>query len=268
MRIFNINIPKEIISTIIIILISFIIYFIIKKIIKRLLNINLAKSKIEKRRKKTVLLLVQRIIKYLIIILSSISILSIFNVNTTAIVTSIGALSIVVGLALQDLLKDFLVGLSIIFENSFSIGDIIEVNGYKGEVIDFNLKSTKMRALTGEIYVIANRLINEIINYSINKRLVMIDINTRYEEDINKVQKVLSNICKNIKEKVDEIDDIKLEDGIENLGDSAVIYRLTALVNIKDIYKVKRIVLEEVKKEFDKNNISIPYPQLEVHNEQ
>ena len=267
MKIFNINIPKEAIYTVTIILLSFIVYFFVKGIIKRLINVNLAKSKIEKKRKKTVLLLVQRIIKYLIIILAAISILGVFNVNTTAIVTSVGAISIVSGLALQDVLKDFLVGLSVIFEDTYSIGDIIEINGYRGEVIDFNLKSTKIRALTGEIYTIANRLINEITNYSVNKRLVMIDINTRYEEDINKVRKVLNVVCDIIEKEDNVIESITLEDGIENLGDSAVIYRLSVLVNMKDIYKAKRIVLEKVKKEFDKNNISIPYPQLEVHNE-
>lgn len=267
MKIFNINIPKEAIYTVTIILLSFIVYFFVKGIIKRLINVNLAKSKIEKKRKKTVLLLVQRIIKYLIIILAAISILGVFNVNTTAIVTSVGAISIVSGLALQDVLKDFLVGLSVIFEDTYSIGDIIEINGYRGEVIDFNLKSTKIRALTGEIYTIANRLINEITNYSVNKRLVMIDINTRYEEDINKVRKVLNVVCDIIEKEDNVIESITLEDGIENLGDSAVIYRLSVLVDMKDIYKAKRIVLEKVKKEFDKNNISIPYPQLEVHNE-
>ena len=267
MKIFNINIPKEAIYTVTIILLSFIVYFFVKGIIKRLINVNLAKSKIEKKRKKTVLLLVQRIIKYLIIILAAISILGVFNVNTTAIVTSVGAISIVSGLALQDVLKDFLVGLSVIFEDTYSIGDIIEINGYRGEVIDFNLKSTKIRAITGEIYTIANRLINEITNYSVNKRLVMIDINTRYEEDINKVRKVLNVVCDIIEKEDNVIESITLEDGIENLGDSAVIYRLSVLVNMKDIYKAKRIVLEKVKKEFDKNNISIPYPQLEVHNE-
>ena len=95
----------------------------------------------------------------------------------------------------------------------------------------------------------------------------MIDISTRYEEDIKKVQKVLTDVCKNIPKQFEEIEEVRLEDGIEELGDSAVIYRLSTLVNIKDIYKVKRVILEAVKKEFDDNNISIPYPQLEVHNE-
>lgn len=267
MKIFKITIPQEVISTVIIIVVSFIIYFIIRGIIRKALNINSIRNGREKRRKKTVLLLIQRIIKYLILSLAVISILSVFHVNTTAIITSVGAASIVAGLALQDLLKDFLVGLTIIFEDSFSIGDIISVNGYKGEVIDLNLKSTKLKALTGEIHIISNRLINEITNFSVNKRLVMIDISTRYEEDIKKVQKVLTDVCKNIPKQFEEIEEVRLEDGIEELGDSAVIYRLSTLVNIKDIYKVKRVILEAVKKEFDDNNISIPYPQLEVHNE-
>ena len=265
MKLFNIKIPNEVINSLVIIIIGFLSYFIAKGFIKKILNLDIKNNKASQKRRQTVLLLIQRLLKYVIIIIVFISILGVFNINTTALVTSVSVISIVVGFGIQDVLKDYFVGISILIDDSFGIGDLIEVNGYKGEVIYFSLKTTKLKSLTGEIYIIANRQITEVTNYSINKKLLFIDICSRYEDDVNKVEEVLKDLCKRLSKEVDSIELVSLEDGIQELSDSSVIYRLSTLVNIKDIYKVKRKILEEVKKEFDKNNISIPYPQIEVH---
>lgn len=267
MQIFDINIPSELINSIMVVVVAIVAYLVIKLIIKKAIDININKSKQQIRRKKTLLSLIQRIIKYIIIFMAAMTILSIYHVDTTTIVTSVASVSLVVGLAFQDLLKDFLVGMAIIFENDFSVGDYIGVNGLKGEVINFTLKSTRIKSLTGEVYIISNREINTLTNYSLNKSLVRIDISTRYEEDLDKVTKVLKELCKELSSKLEETEEVVLEEGVEALGDSAVIFRISTLVSIKDIYVVKRKILKAVKKEFDKNGISIPYPQLEVHNE-
>lgn len=267
MNFFGIKIPSELITSVIIVLVAFITNLIVKVVIKKLLSLSIIKSKQQEKRKKTILILLQKIAKYIIVFLALMSILGVYKVDTTAIITSVGAVSIVIGFAFQDLLKDFLVGISIVLENSFSVGDIIEVCGYKGEVINFSLKTTTIKSVSGEVYIIANREITKITNYSMNKYLLKINVCTRYEEDVEKVTKVLSKLCERLPEKIEEVDSVVLEEGIEELGDSAVIYRLSTKINVKDRYVIKRKILKEIKKEFDKNNISIPYPQLEVHNE-
>ena len=94
---------------------------------------------------------------------------------------------------------------------------------------------------------------------------MLVNISTSYDTDIDKVEKILKDVCVKL-EKNEIYNQIVLAPGIEELSDSAVIYRISALVNIKDIYNAKRFILEEVKKSFDKNNINIPFPQVEVHN--
>ena len=267
MTIFSIKIQPELIKSLIIVLCAVILNYVIKAIIKKIVSMNIIKSKQQDKRKRTISLLLQRTARCILVFMVIMTILGIYNVNTTAIITSVGAVSIVVGFAFQDLLKDYLVGISIVIENSFLVGDIIEVNGCKGEVINFTLKTTTIKALSGEVYIIANREITKITNYSMDKYLLKINVNTRYEEDVDKVVDVLSKLCERLPKIIDEVDNIVLEEGIEELGDSAVIYRLSTRINVRDRYVVKRKILKEVKKEFDKNNISIPYPQLEVHNE-
>ena len=267
MKIYDIKIPTEVIYSIIIILVAFFINLIIKSIIKKIVNSSIIKkTNHSERRVKTVLNLIQKFVKYVIIVITTISILGIFHINTTALITSVGAISLVVGLAFQDLLKDFLVGISIILENDFSIGDYVEIKGFKGEVVGFSLKTTRLKSLTGEVRIISNRQITEMTNYSLNKSNILLNINVSYEEDLEKVEKVLKEVCEKIPSKTDKINEVILNEGVEELGDSSVVFRISTLVNIMDIYYAKRVILKEVKMAFDKNNITIPYPQVEVHN--
>ena len=262
MEIFDKKIPSEVIQSVIIVLLAFIIYFIIKAIIKKIVNI---KSEKKRGRRKTVLVLFKNISKYVIILITIICLLAIWHVNTMALVTSIGALSVVIGLVFQDLLKDILVGISIIMEDTFSLGDYVEINGFKGEVVNFNFKSTRLKSLTNEVRIISNRNITEVTNFSLNKIMLLINVNAPYEEEYDKVEKILDEIVKNLSK--DEIfDEIVLAPGIEELASSSVVYRINAIISIKDQFNAKRKILKEIKVTFDKNKISIPYTQIEVHN--
>lgn len=265
MEIFGMKIPSEFIKTLFIIFIAIFIYLVIKVIIKKIININFKQSKHEQSRRKTVLMLLQNVSKYIIVFITFISILNTFHVNTTALVTGVGAISVVIGLAFQDLLKDILVGISIMLEDTFSLGDYIEINGFKGEVINFNFKTTRLKSLTNEVRIISNRNISEVTNYSLNKSLLLVNINAPYEEDYDKIEKVLQKIVEILKAN-NIFSDIVLASGIEELSSSSVVYRINALVNIKDVYTCKREILKEVKNTFDKENIKIPYTQIEVHN--
>lgn len=264
MEIFDIKIPSEVIKSLIMILIFFIVYIIIKAIIKRIININIG-NKHEQARRKTVLVLFRNIVKYVMIVITVITILGICHVNTTALVTSISALSVVIGLVFQDVLKDLLVGVSIILEDTFSIGDYVEINGFKGEVINFNFKSTRIKSLTNEVRIISNRNITEVTNFSFNKSTLLVNVNAPYEEDYNKIESILEIIVKNLS-KEEIFNSIELVPGIEELASSSVVYRINAIISYKDRLTAKRRILKEIKVIFDEKNISIPYTQIEVHN--
>ena len=173
-------------------------------------------------------------------------------------------IGIVAGLALQDLLKDFIVGITIIFEGQYSIGDCVSINGFKGEVMPSNLRTTKIKAYTGEIKFISNRNISEIINYSIDKANLIIDVDVDYESDIKKVKDVLDNLCKSIKEKY------KLKEasclGIQELASSSIKFRIVAQTSYSNSFSLEREIKEEIVVEFNKNKITIPFDQVVVHN--
>lgn len=267
MTIFDVHIPEKVIYPIISILVAYILILVESIIINNIINNNKTKSKHLRRSQNTVLELIKKIIKVVIIMVTLISILKIFGVDTTALVTSIGAISVVIGLAFQDILKDYLVGITIILESQFALGEIVEIDGFKGEVVSLGLKTTRIKALTGEVKIISNRNISQVINYSLDKSLAIIKVSVSYEDDINKVEEVLTKLSKKLEKNIDEITDKIQIDGIDELADSSIVFRLSTRARNRDIPIIKRKVYKEVKLAFDENNIKIPYPQVEVHHD-
>lgn len=224
-------------------------------------------TKHEQRSRETILKLIQNIIKIIVIIIAISMVLSVFGVNTSALVAGVSAVSLVIGLAFQDMLKDYLVGITIVLESQFAIGELVTINGFKGEVISLTLKSTRLKSLTGEVAIISNRMINTVINHSLGDVLTMVDVCVSYDSDISKTEKVLSELCNNLKGSIPEIKNDVVIDGINELADSSVIFRLSTKTSAKNTLIVKRHILKQVKLALDKNKIKIPFPQLEVHYE-
>ena len=151
------------------------------------------------KRKSTVVGLINNIIKYLIAIIVIIMVLNIYGVNTKSIVASIGIVGAVIGLAFQDIIKDFLAGIFIIFDNAYAVGDWIKIDNFKGEVISMGLKTTKLRAYTGEIMILSNSSFNKVINYNLNTQKIYLEIPFSYDEKIEKIESILSSILIEIK---------------------------------------------------------------------
>lgn len=221
-------------------------------------------DKFKSKRKDTIISLVRNIIKYIIALIVIIAILGVYGVNTTAILASLGVVAVVIGLAFQDIVKDFLSGISIIFDNKYSIGDIVEINGFKGEVIALGLMTTKIKAYTGEVKILSNSAFNELINYSLYDTKLIIDVSVSYNTNADKLEDVLFKMQDEIL-KIDNVKD-KIEYlGLDTLGDSSVVYKMAIDCVAGTHLGVKRKVLKLLKKTLDENKIEIPYNKLDVY---
>lgn len=241
-------------------------YLIIKsfnRFVKKVIDKDSKSIDIKKR--NTIIVLVQNITKYIIIIFACLICLKAWGFDVTGIITGLGIAGVVGGLALQDALKDIIMGCNIILDNYFVVGDVVKFNDFTGEVIELGLKNTKIKNVDGVVLVVANREISMIYNLSQKSATVSLKIPIAYEESEDRVAKSLIQVCKNV-------DGLALSTkkteylGIEEFDDSSVNYLLRAYCKAGDQYELKRKILSLVKKELDKNNIKIPYPQIEVHN--
>lgn len=256
---------KEIVSSLITIVISIVIYLIIKQLIIKMFK---ASKKYGIHKKSiTITNLIINIIKYIIIIIAVLTILNFWGVDTKALVASLGVVGVIAGLAMQDILKDFLAGFSIIVDNEFDVGDNIKIGTFRGTVIELGIKNTKIRAYSGEVLTIANRNINEVINYSTQSSKSIVDISVDYNADLEKTEEVIKKVCETLSKQIPYLtSDVELL-GIEKLDDSAVIYRIVADCEPTMDIPFKREVHKAIKLAFDENKLNIPFPQVVVHNE-
>lgn len=256
---------KEIIGPIIIVAVAILIYGIFSRISKKIINKKMSFG--DARKTKTMISLFNNIMKYLIAVIAILMILDIYKIDTKTIIASIGVIGAVVGLALQDSLKDFFAGLFIIFENQYALGDYIKIGDFMGEVIAIGMKTTKIRAYTGEVKIISNRFITEVINYSIKDALAIIDITVEYNADVDLAERVLKDVCKEGNKEIKYLTG-KLELlGIEDLGDNGMRFRIVGPCKPMSHYDVQRIVRRKAKIALEFNNIKISYNQVVVRSE-
>lgn len=220
---------------------------------------------IEIKRRNTIVALINNILKYLIIIITCLVILSAWGINVSAFIAGLGVVGVVAGLAIQDALKDIIMGCNIILDNFFVVGDLVRYENFTGTIIEFGLKNTKIRSVDGTVLILSNRDITKIYNLSQHSASIQIKVSVAYEE---KEEKVVNSLNKVIKEvNTWEITTAPCEYlGIDELGDSSVTYLFLAHCKSLDQYEVKRKILSLVKETLEKDKIKIPYPQIEVHN--
>lgn len=252
---------KEKKLSILIIGIGAIIYLVFRQIIKKIIVKDDKDIKTHKK-KKTYLRLFNNILKYLLLIIVSVLVLQVNGVNVNSIIASLGLMSVIVGFALQDALKDIIMGINIVIDNYFSVGDVLKIEDIEGKVLEIGLKSTRLKDINnGNIFVISNRNISKALNIS---EQLDIDIPLPYEEKITRIEEIINIIIQEIS-KLENI--IKIEyKGLNEFADSAIYYKIRIYCKPEVKPQVKRSANGIIKMELDKNNINIPYKQIDIHN--
>lgn len=252
---------NELCISIFIIIGAIIIYFILKKFVKKIIE-KQENNKAMTRKRKTYAKLFSSVLKYLIIILAILSILQVNGVNVSSLLAGLGVASAIVGLALQDALKDIVMGVNIIVDDYFSVGDVLKIGNVEGKVIEVGLKTTKLRDVnTNDIFVIGNRNIGEALRLS---NQLDIDIPLPYEENIKDMESILHSAMIKI-DKLEHVTNVEYR-GVKEFGDSAIYYKLRLYCKPDYKAQTKRDANRIIKLELDENNISIPYMQIDVHN--
>lgn len=253
----NIILLKQIITTIIFIIAAFLVSYLINHSL-----IKMPARGMDTRKKKTVIGLMKNIVKYTIAIITILAILDVYDVKTTTILASIGLLGLVIGLALQDVIKAFLAGFFIIFDDQYSVGDTITLNGFKGEVVALGLKTTKVRADNGDVKSISNNFITEIINHTENSPTATVDINLSYDNDLEKADEILNKIIAKLDGTLQYTDEDITLLSFNNYSESGVEFRLTVATEPNKSDEVARIIRKEIHKVFNDNNIKFAHPQV------
>lgn len=249
---------------IIYIAVAFVIYVVLAKIVDKSLKIKkLSKNNnLHLKRQKTIINLIKSIIKYIIAVITFLAILNIYGIKTTSIIASLGIAGAIIGLAFQDTIKNLLSGIAIIFDNHYMQGDVVTINGFRGEVIELGLQTTKIKAYNGEVMIINNSNVTSVINHSMYNNNLYIELPIDKSISLD----TLENILKNVNKKLTKNKDIKKIDllGIESINANNYIYKVMIECSSESQFGINREFMKYLKEEFDKENIPTPGDYLEI----
>ncbi len=216
-------------------------------------------------RGETIGRMVTSLLKYVILILAVFMCLSLLGFNTGTLMASAGVVSLVVGLGAKELIGDILAGLFIIIEGEFRVGDIITVNDFRGTVSEIGVRTTKMVDGVGNVKIINNSQITDVINMTKNHSFANCNVGISYDEDLEHVEEILATELPLIRERNRLIKGGPYYRGVANLADSSVVLRIMAECDEEDRIQLERDLNREIKLIFDRNGVTIPYPQIVVN---
>ncbi|QUW23989.1 mechanosensitive ion channel family protein [Sporosarcina sp. Marseille-Q4063] len=233
-----------------------------KMIIRRMFTLKIKTPlRPSERREKTLLKLLENTLAYVVYFSAILAILSEF-MDISGLLASAGVLGLAVGFGAQSLVKDIISGFFIIFEDQFSVGDYVEIGTTMGTVEEIGLRTTKISAYGGEIHILPNGNITQVINYSINNSLAIIDVRIGYEVDINRAETLLEEFLTTLPIGYGGLIDRPTLIGVQDLAVSEIVFRVTAETEPVMQWAFARKFRKDLKVFLDKHGIEIPYPTI------
>lgn len=258
-----ISLGLQFLKILFIILLAIIVVKIGKAVIRRMFTFQL-KTKIRpsERREKTLLKLLENALAYLVYFAAIVAVLEAFDIHVTGLLAGAGVLGLAIGFGAQSLVKDVISGFFIIFEDQFSVGDYVQIGEAVGTVEEIGLRTTKISAYGGEIYIIPNGNIIEVVNYSINNSLAIMDIRIAYETDIQQAESLIEEFIANLSDEYEELIAPPTLIGVQDLSASEIVFRVTAETQPVMQWAFSRKFRKDLKLFLDAHGIEIPYPKM------
>ena len=173
-----------------------------------------------------------------------------------------------IGFGAQDLIKDVLGGFFILAEDQFRVGDVVTIAGTAGVVEDIQFRVTKLRELEGNVHFVPNGQITVTSNLTSVYAYALVDIGVAYSVDVDRALEVMADEMNALAADPEWSSRIRGEAevlGLERLEDSAVVLRARLQTIAAERWGVRRESLRRLKKRFDAEGITIPFPQITVH---
>ena len=235
-------------------------------LVENLLVLALSFLKPQRHRAKTLVALTSNMLKYAAAIIILCGVLTIVNVDITAILASLGILALIIGFGAESLIADVVTGLFILLDNQYNVGDIIEVGGFRGIVSDVGIRTTSIMDTGGNVKIINNSEMKNILNRSDNSSKAVADCSIPYETDLAALEKKIPALLEEIhRNHTNLFRTVPEYLGVQELGASAVVLRFVAEVGESDIYSGTRMLNHDLFLGFRKLGVECPYQQIDIH---
>ncbi|WP_342542593.1 mechanosensitive ion channel family protein [Paenisporosarcina sp. FSL H8-0542] len=239
---------------------------IFKVVIRKVFEVRMKSPlRYSERRQNTLLKLLENVVAYVVYFAALLAVLSALKIDVRGLLAGAGVLGLAVGFGAQNLVRDVITGFFIIFEDQFSVGDYVRIGASEGSVQEIGLRTTKLKGLNGEIHIFPNGTIVEVINYSLNNSIAIVDVSVALETDIPKAEELIGEFLSSLPEKYEQL--VKEPEllGVQNLAASEVVMRITAETKPMQHFAVARIIRRDLKIFMDEHGIEIPYPKMVMY---
>jgi small conductance mechanosensitive channel len=216
------------------------------------------------QRAKTMGDLLKSIITGILVAIIGTMMLSELGVNIAPIIASAGIIGLALGFGAQSLVRDFLSGIFMIFEDQYGVGDVVDVGEAIGTIEAVSLRVTRLRSLDGTVWYVPNGAILRVGNMSQNWSRAVVDVGVGYHEDLVRVQRVLKDVAHDLWEDEDYKNVIIEEPevtGVEMFMPESVTLRVLLKTAPMEQWGVARELRQRIKARFDHEGIEIPLPQ-------
>ena len=198
-------------------------------------------------------------------VLLLISVAGKFGVETTSFVAILGAMAFAIGMALQGSLGNFSSGVMILLFKPYKVGDLVEMQGSTGFVHEIQVFNTLLLTQDNRKVIIPNSIVTSgpIINIS-GQGIIRVDMTfgISYSDDIDKARTIIQQVADSCPE---VLQTKPVDIFVSELGDSSVNFAVRPWCKSEHYWAVYFYLHENIKKEFDNNDISIPFPQMDIH---
>ncbi|WP_243712981.1 mechanosensitive ion channel family protein [Macrococcus carouselicus] len=259
--------------SIVTILVAFIVikmlHFMIAKFfqVRRLSNLSSSE-----KRDTTLIKLLQNIITYVVWFIVLTTVLSKMGIKVESLIAGAGVAGIALGFGAQTLVKDIITGFFIIFESQFDVGDYVRINtgGTKvaeGTVQSIGLRSTRIRSFTGELTILPNGTMNEIVNFSVNNSVAVFEVSVSSDENIRAVEDMLMPYLETLKDKYEDV--VKTPEilGVDMVKAGEAVIKIAAETLPNNHVKVSRLLRGDLKDFLDSHGVKAPVPRMVMYNQ-
>ena len=219
-------------------------------------------------RSKTISTVIVQLAIVIIWIAAGITALGAVGINIYPILAGIGVAGLAIGLAAQNIIRDYLHGFFIIAEDWYRVGEVAKIAGIAGLVVDINLRRTTLRDINGTVHIIPHNRIDLASNLTRDWARINLNVSVAYKENLDKVIKVINEVGNELKEDTTWGVDLLTAPqvlGVDNLGDNGIDIKI--LANTKPIrqWALTRELRKRLKDRFDEEDIEIPWPHTKVY---
>ena len=251
---------NKVLYVVILLVAARVMYGILIYVLKRMLVDRKGKHLLDERKANTLFSLLRSVLFYVItftVFLTTIK--QIFKFDTGTLMASASVLGVAIGFGSQSLVKDIIGGFFILFEDQFSVGELVQTGEFTGTIEETGIRTTHIRAWGGELHIIPNGSITAVTNFSRGKMLAKVEIQIPYDENLDRAMEVMSMVCEQVSvefgEKIIEAPTVQ---GVTQFGERNVVLRVIAFTQPDEQWSLERELRRRIHSAFLKEGIRTP----------